>query len=194
MPSLKTLRARGSHLISQDEGDLLIIWRARHIDPAALFQADALISALFDLSNSGNEASNPGEGGDLDDAERMARSANQTEIEKQRDELASQQKIARSVVKEISTDEGNSWRSVEWVDSEDQEADPWEAWSGNSWEPCSAEEARETISAGGQARELAIRLHIGWISRKSLTTLILKSGVRLKEEEGSRFRRSESEE
>jgi len=164
MTSLSEIRAGASHVVRQEEGEIAILWRARHIDPAALFAADALISALFEISSSAKPGA-PDE--DLSEAERLARNAEGSPLERQRAELRAQQEMARSIVREISTDDGASWRPVVWVDSEEEEFD---------------------------RPDGPIGLHIGWISRQALNALILTAGGRLRETHRSRFRRDRSEE
>ena len=160
--NLKEMRARAYRTIRQEEGGLNILWRVRPVDPAALFKADALISALYSITSAATEAG----ADDLAEAERLAKNADGPRIEQQRAELDSQQTIARDVVKEISTDNGETWRAVEWVDNPDQELDE---------------------------QDQPLKLHIGWISRQTLTEIVWSAGVRIKEETGDRFRDGRSE-
>ena len=160
MTTLQDLRARGCYYIPQDQGELEIIWQVRPLDPAALFAADAIISAFFELHAATQKTDKPGALSEIEEAERLARSAGQTTIEARRDQLTAQQEIARACIVAMSTDRGETYRSVRWV----------------------ADQADEEDIEDGP-----LHLHIGWVSQAALTAMVWKGATRLKEETGRRF-------
>ena len=180
MSLLKQLRTSGYHVITQQQGSLSIKLRARPVNPADIFAANSIISALYSVHAQNGDSS------DLDEADRLAANAGDP-IERAKQELLSKQKIARAVVESISIDGGETWRPVDWVDTPEEEADRFHVRTDTGeWIDPPEGILRESLPADA-VRLLPLQLSIGWLSQQTLNALIYQAGARVSEDLGERF-------